>query len=740
MSLAITNHFSQFDLVAVLKASQTLASSLHLEDVLHHLTQTILQQSGGDYCAVVLPDRQNNWLVRAVATPAGTGLCADLLTETVNLPLKLIQYVQTQHEIVVLDHRTVATDLPVMDDYWVQRQPQSAACLPMINQDRLEGVLYVEHQSTCGLLTCDRISMLSFLGGQAAIALENTRLQAQAKERAHHLERSQQRLQLMIQQTPVAVMEWNCQFEIQSWNPAAEKIFGYRSEEIIGQHFRQIIPAASHDYVDDVAQQILSQIGGSHAINENLTKDKRRIICEWFNAPMYDASGKVYGGVSMALDISDRKRIEAERQQVEANLRRNEERYRSLITVTSQIIWISTPDGCNVESPNWCEYTGQSRDKLKNFGWLEAVHPDDTEHTGKIWNHARATKTWYKVEYRIRNANGQYRYFDVQGVPILDEDGSIREWMGSCTDIEDRKQAERAVLQKSEALEQAVMELQNTQLQMVQSEKMASLGNLVAGVAHEINNPIGFLNGSINNAEDYVHDLLEHLAHYQQHQPPAQPVAEHAEDIDLEFLTADLPKLLDSMKGATDRIKSISTSLRTFSRADTEHKVCTNLHEGLDSTLLILKYRLKADEHRPAIEVIQNYGDLPCIACFPGQLNQVFMNILANAIDVFDEMAQQSSFAELQANPQQITIQTTFMADVNQVEIRIRDNGIGMTEDVKTRIFDHLFTTKDVGKGTGLGLAIAHQIVTETHGGNLSVKSELGQGSEFCIRLPIAAQ
>lgn len=279
-------------------------------------------------------------------------------------------------------------------------------------------------------------------------------------------------------------------------------------------------------------------------------------------------------------------------------------------------------------------------------------------------------------------------------------------------------------------------QLERSQLQIVQSEKMASLGNLVAGVAHEINNPIGFLNGSINNGRDYVQDLLEHLALYQQHYPnPVAPLQDHAEDIDLEFLREDLPKLLDSMQGATDRIKSISTSLRTFSRADTEYKVSANLHEGLDSTLLILKYRLKANQFRPTIKVIKNYGEIPSIDCFPGQLNQVFMNILANAIDMFDEMAQQLSFAELETHPQQITIHTV-MID-SQVQIWIRDNGKGMTEEVQAKIFDHLFTTKGVGKGTGLGLAIARQIVVDKHGGSLEVQSEPGQGTEFCIRLPI---
>jgi signal transduction histidine kinase len=279
--------------------------------------------------------------------------------------------------------------------------------------------------------------------------------------------------------------------------------------------------------------------------------------------------------------------------------------------------------------------------------------------------------------------------------------------------------------------------LEESQLQIVQNEKMATLGNLVAGVAHEINNPVGFLNGSISNAKDYVKDLREYLDTYQQQQPPTGAVAELAQEIDLEFLLEDLPKLIDSMKGATDRIKGISTSLRTFSRADTEHKVSAKLHEGLDSTLLILKYRLNANEHRPAIKVIRNYDEIPEIDCFPGQLNQVFMNILANAIDMFDEMAQQTTFEKLENNPQQITIQTALLSEQNAVEIRISDNGKGMNEEVKSKIFDHLFTTKDVGKGTGLGLAIARQIVLEKHDGRLEVQSELGQGTEFSIFLPV---
>jgi signal transduction histidine kinase len=295
---------------------------------------------------------------------------------------------------------------------------------------------------------------------------------------------------------------------------------------------------------------------------------------------------------------------------------------------------------------------------------------------------------------------------------------------------------DQQVQERTTQLSQALIEVQRSQLQIVHSEKMVSLGNLVAGVAHEINNPIGFLDGSINHAKEYVQDLLDYIALYQQHHPNAAlPIQAKAEEIDLEFLGEDLPKLLNSMKGATDRIKDISTSLRTFSRADTDHGVSANLHDGIDSTILILKYRLKANERRPAIEVIQNYGEVPSIVCFPGQLNQVFMNILANAIEMFDEVAQTQSLEELQANPQKITIGT--IVEANHVLIQIRDNGKGMTKAMQAKIFDHWFTTKGVGKGTGLGLAIARQIIVEKHGGSLEVRSELGQSTEFCIRLPI---
>ncbi|BAY82450.1 response regulator receiver sensor signal transduction histidine kinase [Calothrix parasitica NIES-267] len=295
-----------------------------------------------------------------------------------------------------------------------------------------------------------------------------------------------------------------------------------------------------------------------------------------------------------------------------------------------------------------------------------------------------------------------------------------------------------ALEQRTSELDEILNKLQQAQLQMVQNEKMATLGNLVAGVAHEVNNPIGFLKGSIRNAEEYIQDLFAHIECYQENYPnPKEEVNEHAEDIDLEYLSGDLPKLLNSMTLATERITNISNSLRTFSRADTSEKVACNIHEGINSTILILKYRLKANDKRPAIEIIKEYGELPLIKCFLGQLNQVFMNIIANAIDAVDTVSQGKNFSEIEANPYKITIKTEVCKDADTVLFSIKDNASGMPESVKKRVFDNLFTTKGVGKGTGLGLAIAKQIIEETHNGKLSCNSTLGKGTEFRIELPI---
>ena len=370
---------------------------------------------------------------------------------------------------------------------------------------------------------------------------------------------------------------------------------------------------------------------------------------------------------------------------------------------------------------------------ITDFRMLE--HPGDRLALTEAFIHSAETLTPFEQEWRIITTSGTVKWVQAASRPEPQADGSIV-WDGVMMDISKGKIAELAFEQKSVELQQVLHHLQNAQLQIVQSEKMSALGNLVAGVAHEMNNPLGFIAASLQETKPTIAELLEHLQLYQETFPnQSEQIIDHAEEIDLEYTLEDLPKIMDSMSAACERLKNISTSLRTFSRADRDYKVPFNIHEGIDSTILILKHRLKANDQRPAIEVITNYGNLPLIECFPGQLNQVFMNILANAIDALDESNVGRSFAEIKANINRITV-TTSTAD-NLVKITIADNGKGMSEEVERKIFDHLFTTKAVGKGTGLGLAIARQIVVETHGGTINVNSHQGEGTEFEIVLPV---
>jgi two-component system, NtrC family, sensor kinase len=298
------------------------------------------------------------------------------------------------------------------------------------------------------------------------------------------------------------------------------------------------------------------------------------------------------------------------------------------------------------------------------------------------------------------------------------------------------RESEASEKQKSRELEQTLQELRHAQTQLVQSEKMSSLGQLVAGVAHEINNPVNFIHGNIHHANQYIRDLLDLLQLYQAHYPtPAGEIQAVAEDIDLAFLRDDLPKLLVSMKVGADRIREIVASLRSFSRLDEAEVKDVDIHDGIDSTLMILHNRLKSRSEYPAIQIVKDYGTLPRIECYAGQLNQVFMNILSNAIDALDEQSQHKSLTELAQHPSIITVQTRAIDD-DTVVIQIADNGPGIPEAVQKRLFDPFFTTKAVGKGTGMGMSISHQVVTERHKGHLRCLSSPGQGAAFVIEIP----
>ncbi|MEG4517521.1 MULTISPECIES: PAS domain S-box protein [unclassified Microcoleus] len=434
----------------------------------------------------------------------------------------------------------------------------------------------------------------------------------QRKQAEEELKASEQRLSCLFRQSALAIVEWDLNFKVRAWNPAAEQIFGYTAQEAIGHHVTElIVPASAREIVDQVMNELLIETGGIYSVNENITKNGKTIICEWFNTPLVGEGGKIVGVASLALDITE------------------------------------------------------------------------------------------------------------------------------------RKQAEAALRQAKEEAEVALKTLQQTQAQLIQAEKMSGLGQLVAGVAHEINNPVNFIYGNLSHTSDYTQNLLELIQLYQQTYPTNTQIQEKIEEFDLDYISEDLPKILTSMKVGADRIRQIVLSLRNFSRLDEADKKPVDIHEGIDSTLMILQNRLKAKPEHPAIEIFKEYGDLPLVECYAGQLNQVFMNILANAIDALENYDNQRCLKDIQKNPSRITIRTKLVTNETQagysknVVIQFQDNGPGMTETVRQQVFNPFFTTKPTGKGTGLGLSISYQIVVDKHGGLIQCFSQPDQGTEFRIEIPV---
>lgn len=286
--------------------------------------------------------------------------------------------------------------------------------------------------------------------------------------------------------------------------------------------------------------------------------------------------------------------------------------------------------------------------------------------------------------------------------------------------------------EKNQFLEQTLQELQQTQTQLIQSEKMSSLGQMVAGIAHEVNNPINFIYGNLKHAQEYVEDLLNLVETYQQEYPnPKARVIDVATAMDLEFLQEDMPRLLNSMQVGTERIRDIVKSLRTFSRLDEAEMKEVDIHDGLESTLLILQNRLKKKPNSPGIELVKNYGSVPLVECYAGQLNQVFLNLMVNAIDAMEDPSCQSPTYQ-----PTLTLETIGLPD-GWVRVTVQDNGMGIPPEVQQKLFEPFFTTKAVGKGTGLGLAISYQIITDRHRGRLFCESEIGQGTRFVVEVPL---
>ncbi|MEG4036948.1 PAS domain S-box protein [Microcoleus sp. S36b_A4] len=525
-------------------------------------------------------------------------------------------------------------------------------------------------------------------------------------------------------------------------NPSAEALFNCKAEELLGQAFfgNLVVEVSACDL--EMATDIIPQVGKTEAPGtrvvqtevEAIRKQKanavvemRVVETEWDGEMAYLATLR---------DITDRKRAEEMLWL-----------YDRAIAATSTGVTIS--DATDPENPIiYCNpafesMTGYRRQEIigKNGRFL---HGSDTDPAAvEIIRQALQAESECKVILKNYRKDGTAFWNCFSISPVRDRTGKLTHFIGVQRDITHSKQAAEA-LHNSEAqsreqaaqLAAALDELKATHSQLVQSEKMSSLGLLIAGVAHEINNPVSFIYGNLAHLTNYTQDLFHHLELYQQHYPnPVAEIQEEREKNDLDFLAEDLPKILSSMSVGVDRICQIVQSLRNFSRHDDAQMKPVNLHAGIDSTLLILNHRLKGNGEKQPIQIVKQYGELPNVECFAGPINQVFMNILSNAIDALEDANSRQSCQEMLENPSQIRICTEVVG--NFVEIKISDNGPGITEEVKQRIFDTFFTTKPIGKGTGMGLSISYQIIVEKHKGELYCASELGKGTEFTIKMPI---
>ena len=443
----------------------------------------------------------------------------------------------------------------------------------------------------------------------------------------------------------------------------------------------------------------------------------------------------------------------AERRLVEEALRQAEEKYRSIFENAVEGIFQTTPDGRYISAnPALAKIYGYASPEELIESLTDIKHKLYVDPTRRDEFLSLLQEREYVSEFesQIYRQDGSIIWISENARAVSDKDGKLLFCEGFVTDITGRKLAQ-ANLKASEAkfreqatqLQLTLCELQETQSLLIQNEKLSNLGQLVAGVAHEINNPVNFVCNNLSYANQYAQDLLNLLQLYGKHYPqPVPEIKEEVEAIDLNFLISDFPKTLSSMQMGSDRIQQIVHSLRNFSRIDEPQMRRVDIHEGIDSTLLILHSRLKARGGYSGINVVKEYGELPVVECYAGLLNQVFMNLISNAIDALEavtgncEESSHSQFPIPNSPFPTIRISTEVLND-NQVAIRIIDNGPGMTEEVRCRIFEAFYTTKPTGKGTGLGLSISYQIIVEKHNGKIECISAPKQGTEFIIKIPI---
>ncbi|MEG5039617.1 MULTISPECIES: PAS domain S-box protein [unclassified Microcoleus] len=447
----------------------------------------------------------------------------------------------------------------------------------------------------------------------------------------------------------------------------------------------------------------------------------------------------------IAVDVTDRK-------QAELALQESQQFIQKVASATPGILYLYDLEEqrniyTNTSMLALLGYTSDEITAMDSSLMSQLIHPEDLP---KIVKHHASFAgiedgEIREIDYRVQAADGQFLWLQSRDTIFSrNPDGQAKVIIGFCQDITTRKQAEEALRQsearereKARDLESALLELRSTQTQLIQTEKMSSLGQLVAGIAHEINNPVNFIHANIDYLNQYTKELLDLVSLYEQEYPePNSKIVDRIQEIDLDFMAEDLRKLVGSMQVGTERIRQIVLSLRNFSRLDESAMKPVDIHVGIESTLLILQHRLKSRDNHPEIEVIKEFGKLPLVECYASQLNQVFMNIIANGIDAIEERYHQLSVPQSETKSGRIAISTS-VTPQNTVRVEISDNGTGIPEGIVDRIFNPFFTTKAVGKGTGLGMSIAHSIVVEKHKGKIECISSIGCGTTFKIEIPI---
>ncbi|WP_190240983.1 PAS domain-containing sensor histidine kinase [Nostoc sp. 'Peltigera membranacea cyanobiont' 210A] len=513
-------------------------------------------------------------------------------------------------------------------------------------------------------------------------------------------------------------------------SPQYKNVLGWEPSDLLGQTFAPLLHPDDFPLAQRKIQEMVETKGQRIAIEfRHLKKDGDWCWMRSVASPIFDSDGEIIGLHGAISDISSRK-------QAEELIKASQSELLALFNAIQDVILVLDAEGRYLKiAPSSAPLLYQPPAELLGRKIHEVLPSACADYFLNSIQQALLTKKTVKVEYSLPIGDREV-WFEANIA-------SVTENTVVCVarDISERKQMEDQLRQQTENLVQTLQELRQTQAQMIQAEKMSSLGQLVAGVAHEINNPVNFIHGNLSHLEEYTQDLLRIIHHQQQEAGNKLEFQALCEEIDLEYIQKDVPRILSSMKVGTQRIRQIVLSLRTFSRIDEAEFKAVDIHESIDSTLMVLQHRFQETTRLPAIQVIKDYGTLPLVECYGGELNQVFMNILVNAIDALEEWTIENAQLRIDNLTSGLLTPTiairTSVLDSGWVKIAIADNGIGMSEQIQKQVFNPFFTNKPVGKGTGMGMFISYQIITETHGGKLECHSTPAVGTEFVITIPI---